>query len=88
MIATSTSFPAGGGARVSIAAGYPGPRVPLAGAERAGQVPYGRDRDETLEFDDPITHWAELPTLPGTNVHYLLGEKAEAARANALRQGT
>ncbi|TLP54490.1 AQJ64_40280 family protein [Microbispora triticiradicis] len=52
------------------------------------RLPYGRDRDETLEFDDPITHWAELPTLPGTNVHYLLGEEAEAARANALREGT
>ncbi|WP_431914802.1 AQJ64_40280 family protein [Nonomuraea jabiensis] len=40
--------------------------------------PYGRDGE------DPITHWAYLPTLPGTTVHYLTGEEARTARAKAL----
>jgi hypothetical protein len=56
--------------------------------------PYGRDRDDPQGpddpqyCDDPISHWAELPTLPGTNVHYLVGEEARTARANALGEGT
>ncbi|XVQ90457.1 hypothetical protein ACQP15_02735 [Microbispora siamensis] len=36
----------------------------------------------------PITHWAELPTLPGATVHHLVGEEAKTARANALGEGT
>ncbi|MFV2175523.1 AQJ64_40280 family protein [Actinomadura sp. LOL_016] len=46
------------------------------------RLPYGRDCDE------PITHWAELPTLPGTTEHHLMGEEAKTARANALGEGT
>nr|WP_205825960.1 AQJ64_40280 family protein [Microbispora catharanthi] len=52
------------------------------------RLPYGRDGDDPQDCDDPITHWAELPTLPGTTVHYLVGEEAETARANALGEGT
>jgi hypothetical protein len=48
------------------------------------RLPYGRGRDNPQDYDDPITHWAELPTLPGTAVHYLTGEEAKSARANAL----
>lgn len=51
------------------------------------RLPYGRDRDDPQECDDPITHWAELPTLPGTTVHYLVGEEARTARENALGEG-
>ncbi|WP_159940853.1 MULTISPECIES: AQJ64_40280 family protein [unclassified Nocardiopsis] len=46
------------------------------------RFPYGRDRD------DSVTHWAELPTLPGTTEHYLVGEEAGTARANAWGGGT
>ncbi len=52
------------------------------------RLPYGRDRDDPQDCDDPITHWAELPTLPGMTVHYLVGEEAKTARANALGEGT
>ncbi|MFD0657113.1 AQJ64_40280 family protein [Thermocatellispora tengchongensis] len=50
--------------------------------------PYGRDGDDPQICDDPITHWAELPTLPGTTAHYLVGEEAKAARDRALGEGT
>ncbi|QFG21536.1 AQJ64_40280 family protein [Actinomadura sp. WMMB 499] len=52
------------------------------------------DSDRIVRFpsgrgtDDPVTHWAELPTLPGTSVHYTVGEEAETALANALDEGT
>ncbi|GIH60885.1 hypothetical protein Msi02_17020 [Microbispora siamensis] len=52
------------------------------------RLPYGRDREDHQICDDPITHWAELPTLPGTTVHYLVGEEAKTARENALGEGT
>jgi hypothetical protein len=51
------------------------------------RLPYGRDRDDPHDCDDPITHWAALPTLPGMTVHYLVGEEAKTARANALGEG-
>ncbi|MGW0059572.1 AQJ64_40280 family protein [Streptosporangium sandarakinum] len=48
------------------------------------RLPYGRSGDNPQDDDDPITHWAYLPTLPGTTVHYLTGEEAKTARASAL----
>nr|WP_189178540.1 hypothetical protein [Microbispora rosea] len=48
------------------------------------RLPYGRENDDPQVCDDPITHWAALPTLPGTTVHHLMGEEAKTARAKAL----
>jgi hypothetical protein len=41
------------------------------------RLPYGRPGDE------PVTHWAALPTLPGLTTHLLLGEEARTALRNA-----
>ncbi|MFJ3188958.1 AQJ64_40280 family protein [Streptomyces halstedii] len=38
------------------------------------------DSDEVVRFpydpdsDDSVTHWAQLPTLPGTETHFLAGQ--------------
>jgi hypothetical protein len=42
------------------------------------RLPYGRPCDE------PVTHWAALPTLPGMTVHLVLGEEARTALRNVL----
>jgi hypothetical protein len=42
------------------------------------RFPYGGPSAET------VTHWAELPRLPGHDVHSILGEDAKAAVQNAL----
>ncbi len=42
------------------------------------RLPYGRPCDE------PVTHWATLPALPGMTVHSVLGEEARTALRNAL----
>jgi hypothetical protein len=42
------------------------------------RLPYGRPSAES------VTHWAYLPTLPGTTVHSTLGEDAQTALRNAL----
>ena len=48
------------------------------------RLPYGLASEET------VTHWAELPTLPGGMAHGLLGEDAQSALRNAwdLRPST
>jgi len=51
------------------------------------RLPCGREDDDPRVCDDPITHWAALPTLPGATVHYLMGEEAKAARTKALGEG-
>jgi hypothetical protein len=45
------------------------------------RLPYGRPCDE------PVTHWAALPTLPGMTVHGVLGEEARTALRNILGEG-
>jgi hypothetical protein len=42
------------------------------------RLPYGRPCAEA------VTHWTELPTLPGTNVHQVLGDGVRAALSKAL----
>ncbi|MFF2808133.1 AQJ64_40280 family protein [Streptomyces sp. NPDC058000] len=41
------------------------------------RLPYGLTSEET------VTHWAELPTLPGGMTHGVLGEGVESALRNA-----
>ncbi|KPC64644.1 AQJ64_40280 family protein [Streptomyces chattanoogensis] len=41
------------------------------------RLPYGLPGDET------VTHWAELPTLPGGLTHGVLGEDVPSALQNA-----
>jgi len=41
------------------------------------RLPYGRPCDE------PVTHWAALPTLPGMTAHYVLGEDVRTALGQA-----
>ncbi|CAM5361419.1 MULTISPECIES: AQJ64_40280 family protein [Streptomyces] len=41
------------------------------------RLPYGLTSDET------VTHWAELPTLPGGRTHGVLGKDVEPALRNA-----
>ncbi|MEU6770087.1 AQJ64_40280 family protein [Streptomyces sp. NPDC046759] len=41
------------------------------------RLPYGRAGAET------VTHWAELPTLPGGNTHILLGKDVPSALQTA-----
>ncbi|MFE7314180.1 AQJ64_40280 family protein [Streptomyces sp. NPDC057555] len=41
------------------------------------RLPHGLDSDET------VTHWAELPTLPGKMTHTVLGEDVQPALHNA-----
>ncbi|MGY0021017.1 AQJ64_40280 family protein [Streptomyces sp. cg35] len=40
------------------------------------RFPYGRSGAE------PVTHWAALPTLPGTTVHYVRGAEVQPALRN------
>lgn len=40
------------------------------------RLPYGLTSDET------VTHWAELPTLPGGTTHVVLGKDAPTALQN------
>ena len=42
------------------------------------RLPYGRP------CPDPITHWASLPTLPGTTVQYMVGNGVQEAVRHAL----
>ena len=42
------------------------------------RLPYGRPCAE------PVTHWAELPALPGMAVHQVLGEGARTAVRDAM----
>jgi hypothetical protein len=48
------------------------------------RLPYGLASEET------VTHWAELPTLPGGMTHGVLGEDVQSALQNAwdLRPST
>ncbi|WP_203605528.1 AQJ64_40280 family protein [Streptomyces sp. SID8014] len=47
------------------------------------------DSDEVIRFpydpesDDSVTHWAELPTLPGTKTHFLGGDDVAPALRHA-----
>ncbi|WP_399880562.1 AQJ64_40280 family protein [Streptomyces sp. BBFR51] len=47
------------------------------------------DSDEVVRFaydpdsDDSVTHWAELPTLPGEATHLLLGDDVRPALRKA-----
>ncbi|MCZ0984548.1 AQJ64_40280 family protein [Streptomyces diastatochromogenes] len=41
------------------------------------RLPYGLSSEET------VTHWAELPTLPGGMTHLVLGEGVQSAVQNA-----
>ncbi|GGU82342.1 hypothetical protein GCM10010211_55410 [Streptomyces albospinus] len=41
------------------------------------RLPYGLTSEET------VTHWAELPTLPGGMTHGILGEDVQSALQNA-----
>ncbi|MET7694293.1 AQJ64_40280 family protein [Streptomyces sp. NPDC005483] len=43
------------------------------------RLPYG------LADDDTVTHWAELPTLPGRTTHLVLGEDVQPALQDAWR---
>ncbi|MFF0013098.1 AQJ64_40280 family protein [Streptomyces sp. NPDC005374] len=43
------------------------------------RLPYGRADDDT------VTHWAELPTLPGRATHLVLGEGVQPALQDAWR---
>ncbi|MFJ8545885.1 AQJ64_40280 family protein [Streptomyces sp. NPDC093586] len=43
------------------------------------RLPYG------LADDDTVTHWAELPTLPGRTTHLVLGEDVQSALQSAWR---
>lgn len=47
-------------------------------SDRVVRLPYGRPCAE------PVTHWAELPALPGMAVHQVLGEDARAAVRDAM----
>ncbi|MFJ8695490.1 AQJ64_40280 family protein [Streptomyces roseolilacinus] len=38
-----------------------------------------------LADNDTVTHWAELPTLPGRTTHLLLGEEVQPALRDAWR---
>jgi hypothetical protein len=46
-------------------------------SDRFVRLPYG------LADDDTVTHWAELPTLPGRTTHLVLGEDVQPALQNA-----
>ncbi|MFD3826716.1 AQJ64_40280 family protein [Streptomyces sp. NPDC058625] len=45
------------------------------------RLPYGLTSAET------VTHWAELPTLPGGTTHVVLGKDARTALRNAWGAG-
>jgi hypothetical protein len=62
-------------------------RYPADGVAEPNRVvrpPYGLPSDET------VTHWAELPTLPGEMTHAVLGRDVRTALQNAwnARPGT
>ncbi|AMM06675.1 amine oxidase [Streptomyces albidoflavus] len=44
------------------------------------RLPYDRDSG------DSVTHWAELPTLPGTETHFLGGQHVEPALRRAWQK--
>ncbi|RZD89362.1 amine oxidase [Streptomyces albidoflavus] len=44
------------------------------------RLPYDRDSD------DSVTHWAELPTLPGMETHFLGGQDVEPALRRAWQK--
>ncbi|GAA2627069.1 hypothetical protein GCM10009863_47470 [Streptomyces axinellae] len=46
--------------------------------DRVVRLPYGGPSEET------VTHWAQLPTLPGMKVHQLLGPDARAAVRDSM----
>lgn len=46
-------------------------------SDRIVRLPYG------LASDDTVTHWAELPTLPGRTTHAVLGRDVRPALQNA-----
>ncbi|RCG24824.1 amine oxidase [Streptomyces diacarni] len=46
-------------------------------SDRLIRLPHGRGDAY------PVTHWAYLPTLPGTDEHYLRGGEARAALGDA-----
>ncbi|WP_033319529.1 AQJ64_40280 family protein [Streptomyces yerevanensis] len=46
-------------------------------SDRYVHLPYG------LTDDDTVTHWAELPTLPGKTTHLVLGEDVQPALQSA-----
>ncbi|WP_342593432.1 AQJ64_40280 family protein [Streptomyces inhibens] len=50
-------------------------------SDRVVRLPYGRPCAE------PVTHWAELPTLPGMTVHHVLGGSVRTALRNAWDEG-
>ncbi|WP_037843846.1 AQJ64_40280 family protein [Streptomyces sp. NRRL F-5126] len=45
------------------------------------RLPYGLDSEET------VTHWSELPTLPGGTTHLVLGDDVQPAQRNAWGAG-
>ncbi|GGL00929.1 AQJ64_40280 family protein [Streptomyces flaveus] len=47
-------------------------------SDRIVHVPY------SLADDNTVTHWAELPTLPGKTTHIVLGEDVQPALQSAL----
>lgn len=47
-------------------------------SDRVIRLPYGRPCAE------PVTHWAALPTLPGTSVHSVVGDGVRSARQHVL----
>ncbi|KAA6224000.1 amine oxidase [Streptomyces albofaciens JCM 4342] len=51
-------------------------------SDRVVRLPYGRGRP----CAEPVTHWAELPALPGMTVHHVLGDGVEAALQGAWAQ--
>ncbi|MGW6459181.1 AQJ64_40280 family protein [Streptomyces sp. NPDC055078] len=51
-------------------------------SDRVVRLPYGRP------CADPVTHWAYLPTLPGTTAHHLEGDGARAALRHVWDEGT
>ncbi|NEY32603.1 amine oxidase [Streptomyces sp. PRKS01-65] len=48
-------------------------------SDRIVRLPHGLAGDET------VTHWAELPTLPGGTTHAVLGEDVQPALRSAWR---
>jgi hypothetical protein len=46
------------------------------------RLPYGLASEET------VTHWAELPTLPGGTTHFRLGEAVQPALQSAWAAGS
>ncbi|WP_133910911.1 AQJ64_40280 family protein [Streptomyces sp. NBC_00582] len=49
-------------------------------SDKVVRLPHGRPCDE------PVTHWAALPTLPGTTVHHVLGDGVRTALQQARHQ--